>query len=80
MRATVFRAKGDVRVEQVPDPSLRQPTDALVRSTHACICGSDLWFYRGLEQWESGWRCGYEWMGVVGSSPGVNVESRWRRS
>jgi threonine dehydrogenase-like Zn-dependent dehydrogenase len=65
MRATVFHAKGDVRVEQVPDPTLHQPTDALVRITHACICGSDLWFYRGIEAWESGWRCGHEWMGVV---------------
>jgi threonine dehydrogenase-like Zn-dependent dehydrogenase len=65
MRATVFHAQGDVRVEQVPDPTLRQPTDALVRITHACICGSDLWFYRGLHPWEPGCRCGHEWMGVV---------------
>lgn len=65
MRATVFHAKGDVRVEQVPDPTLRQSTDALVRINHACICGSDLWFYRGMQPWQPGWRCGHEWMGVV---------------
>src|SRR5450755_4642275 len=65
MRATVFHATGDVRVEQVPDPKLHEPTDAVVRITHACICGSDLWFYRGVQPWEPGWRCGHEWMGVV---------------
>jgi threonine dehydrogenase-like Zn-dependent dehydrogenase len=65
MRATVFHAKSDVRVERVPDPTLHQPTDAVIRITHACICGSDLWFYRGIQPWEPGWRCGHEWMGVV---------------
>lgn len=65
MRATVYYAPGDVRVEDVPDPVIEQPTDAVVRITHACICGSDLWFYRGLDNWQSGWRTGHEWMGVV---------------
>lgn len=65
MRATVFRGPGEVRVEEVPDPSIEQPTDALVRVTHACICGSDLWFYRGISEWEPGWRTGHEWVGVV---------------
>ena len=65
MRATVFHGARDVRVENVPDPRIEQPTDALVRVTHACICGSDLWFYRGVAAWESGWRTGHEWMGVV---------------
>lgn len=65
MRATVYHAPGDVRVENVPDPEIQQPTDAIVRITHACICGSDLWFYRGLDNWQSGWRTGHEWMGVV---------------
>jgi threonine dehydrogenase-like Zn-dependent dehydrogenase len=65
MRATVFHAAGDVRVESVPDPSIQQPTDAIVRVTHACICGSDLWFYRGVSKWEPGWRTGHEFMGVI---------------
>lgn len=65
MRATVFRGPRDVRVEEVPDPSIEQPTDAVVRVTHACICGSDLWFYRGISEWEPGWRTGHEWIGVV---------------
>jgi threonine dehydrogenase-like Zn-dependent dehydrogenase len=65
MRATVFIDKGDVRVQDVPDPSIERPTDAIVRVTHACICGSDLWFYRGVSKWEPGWRTGHEFMGVV---------------
>lgn len=65
MRATVYYAPRDVRVETVPDPIVQQPTDAVVRITHACICGSDLWFYRGEEDWQPGWRTGHEWMGIV---------------
>jgi D-arabinose 1-dehydrogenase-like Zn-dependent alcohol dehydrogenase len=47
MRAAVFRGAFDIRVEQIPDASLLEPTDAVVRITHACICGTDLWPYRG---------------------------------
>jgi len=65
MKATVYYAPGDVRVDTVPDPIIQQPTDAIVRITHACICGSDLWFYRGEEEWQPGWRAGHEWMGIV---------------
>jgi len=65
MRATVFRSPFDVRIEQVPDAALQEPTDALVRITHAAICGSDLWPYRGLEPYQPGWRLGHEWMGIV---------------
>ena len=45
MRATLMYAAGDVRIEDVPDPTLVDPTDAIVRVTSACICGSDLWPY-----------------------------------
>jgi threonine dehydrogenase-like Zn-dependent dehydrogenase len=65
MKATVYHAAGDVRVETVPDPKILEPTDAIVRVTHACICGSDLWFYRGDAKWEAGWRTGHELMGIV---------------
>ncbi|GAC1491315.1 MAG: zinc-dependent alcohol dehydrogenase family protein [Vulcanimicrobiaceae bacterium] len=62
----MYRAAGDVRVETVPDPVIQKPTDAIVRVTHACICGSDLWFYRGeAKAWQPGWRTGHEWMGIV---------------
>jgi threonine dehydrogenase-like Zn-dependent dehydrogenase len=66
LRATVYHGTRDVRVEDVPDATLREPTDALVRVTHACICGSDLWPYRGemLVYGENG-RMGHELMGVV---------------
>ena len=45
MRATIFRGPFDVRIEQVLDAALHEPTDAVVRITHACICGSDVWPY-----------------------------------
>ena len=50
MRATVMYAAGDVRVEDVPDPQLVDPTDAIMRVTRACICGSDLWPYATWSQ------------------------------
>jgi threonine dehydrogenase-like Zn-dependent dehydrogenase len=52
MRATVMYSAGDVRIENVPDARLIKPTDALVRVTRACICGSDLWPYKAMEQSE----------------------------
>ena len=74
MKATIFHAPGDLRVEEVPDPAIKEPTDAIVRVTHACICGSDLWFYRGLMPYEPGWRTGHEWMGIVEEvGPGVRT-------
>src|SRR5437879_5576942 len=65
MRTTCFHGPFDVRVEQVPDATLHEPTDAVVRITHAAICGSDLWPYRGLEPFQPGGRLGHEWMGMV---------------
>lgn len=65
MRATVMYRAGDVRVENVPDAKIEQPTDALVRVTRACICGSDLWPYHELEPIEKGRQMGHEAIGVV---------------
>ncbi|WP_200938880.1 alcohol dehydrogenase catalytic domain-containing protein [Modestobacter sp. Leaf380] len=65
MRATVMYAAGDVRVEEVPDPVLTAPTDALVRVTFACVCGSDLHPYHDLEDTPGGRRMGHEAIGVV---------------
>ena len=48
MRATVMYSAGDVRIEDVPDPSIVDPTDAILRVTRACICGSDLWPYASM--------------------------------
>lgn len=65
MKATIMYRAGDVRVENVPDASIKAPTDALVRVTRACICGSDLWPYHDLEPTENGRRMGHEAIGVV---------------
>ncbi len=65
MRATLMYAAGDVRVEHVPDPSIVDPTDAIVRVTSACICGSDLWPYAELERTETRPPMGHEAIGVV---------------
>ena len=56
---------GDVRVEDVPDARLVEPTDALVRVTRAAICGSDLWPFRTMEPSPAGRRMGHEFIGVV---------------
>jgi threonine dehydrogenase-like Zn-dependent dehydrogenase len=56
---------GDVRVEQVPDAQLIEPTDALVQVARAAICGSDLWPYKSMEPTDSGRRMGHEFVGVV---------------
>ena len=56
---------GDVRVETVPDARLKEPTDALVRVTRSCICGSDLWPYQKMPKSETGNRMGHEFIGVV---------------
>jgi threonine dehydrogenase-like Zn-dependent dehydrogenase len=65
MRATVIRGPHDIRVEDVPDPVLRDGHDAIVRVTHACICGSDLWAYRGIAARTPGQRIGHEFIGIV---------------
>jgi threonine dehydrogenase-like Zn-dependent dehydrogenase len=54
-----------VRVETFADPTIIEPTDAVVRVVNAAICGSDLWFYRGISPWPAGWRTGHEYTGVV---------------
>ena len=65
MRATVMYGAGDVRVDDVPDARLVEPTDALVTVTSAAICGSDLWPYKSMEHTETGRRMGHEFIGVV---------------
>lgn len=65
MRATLLYGAGDVRVEDVPDASISLPTDALVRVTRSCICGSDLWPYKSKPAGADGQRMGHEFIGVV---------------
>ncbi len=65
MKATVYHGPHDVRLENVPDPRILDPRDAIVRITRAAICGSDLWFYRGITQPTPGNRTGHEFVGAV---------------
>ncbi|WP_299536678.1 zinc-dependent alcohol dehydrogenase family protein [uncultured Streptomyces sp.] len=65
MRATVIQAPHDIRVEEVADPEIRRATDAVVRVVRACVCGSDLWAYRGESARQPGQRIGHEFLGVV---------------
>jgi threonine dehydrogenase-like Zn-dependent dehydrogenase len=65
MRATVMYSAGDVRVENVPDARLIEPTDALLAVSRACICGSDLWPYNLMETAATGRPMGHEAIGVV---------------
>ena len=65
MRATVMHGAGDVRIENVPDAQLIEPTDALITVTGACICGSDLWPYKTMARDDAGRRMGHEAVGVV---------------
>jgi threonine dehydrogenase-like Zn-dependent dehydrogenase len=65
MRATLLYGAGDVRVEDVPDSVVKLPTDALVRITASCICGSDLWPYDSKDPAEPPVRIGHEFIGVV---------------
>ncbi|GLZ31871.1 IMP dehydrogenase [Lentzea sp. NBRC 105346] len=74
MRATTIHGSHDIRVEEVPDAAVRQPTDAVVRVELACICGSDLWAYRGVAKREAGQRIGHEFIGIV-EEVGSSVES-----
>jgi threonine dehydrogenase-like Zn-dependent dehydrogenase len=65
MRATIMHGRHDVRVENVPDATIQQPTDALVRVTRACICGSDLWPYNDMDSRGFPRPMGHEAIGVV---------------
>lgn len=66
MRATMIYGAGDVRLENVPDAHIKESTDAVIRITHASICGSDLWPYRGYGEYpDNGRPMGHEAIGVV---------------
>jgi threonine dehydrogenase-like Zn-dependent dehydrogenase len=65
MRGVVMHGPGDVRVEQREDPKIIEPTDAVIRLTASCICGSDLWPYRGVEKIDAPLPMGHEYVGVV---------------
>jgi len=65
MRVAVMSAPGEVRVEDRPEPTILKPTDAVIRLSATCICGSDLWPYRGIEVLDGPRPMGHEYAGIV---------------
>jgi threonine dehydrogenase-like Zn-dependent dehydrogenase len=65
MRGTVLHAPRDVRLEQRDDPKITEPTDAIIRMTATCVCGSDLWDYRGINPVTQPTPMGHEYCGIV---------------
>jgi threonine dehydrogenase-like Zn-dependent dehydrogenase len=65
MRGTVIHAARDIRLEDLPDPTIIEPTDAVVRTVATCVCGSDLWRYRGIAEMPKPMPIGHEYVGVV---------------
>jgi threonine dehydrogenase-like Zn-dependent dehydrogenase len=65
MRGVILHAPGDVRVEKRGDPKIEQSTDAIIRLAATCVCGSDLWPYRGIEPVDGPAPMGHEYVGVV---------------
>ena len=65
MRATVIYGPGDIRVEDRSEPSIVEPTDAVVRTVASCVCGSDLWRYRGIADVPRPTPIGHEYVGIV---------------
>jgi threonine dehydrogenase-like Zn-dependent dehydrogenase len=65
MRGVVMHAPGDVRVEDRPEPTILKPTDAIIRLSATCVCGSDLWPYRGADEVSEPTPMGHEYAGIV---------------
>jgi threonine dehydrogenase-like Zn-dependent dehydrogenase len=65
MKGTMLYGPRDVRFEERPDPTIIEPTDAILRISAACVCGSDLWPYRGIEPTNQPRPMGHEYVGIV---------------
>jgi threonine dehydrogenase-like Zn-dependent dehydrogenase len=65
MRGAILYAPGDVRVDERDDPTIVEPTDAVIRLSATCVCGSDLWPYRGIEAVDGPSPMGHEYVGIV---------------
>ncbi|MEW6636719.1 MAG: zinc-dependent alcohol dehydrogenase family protein [Actinomycetota bacterium] len=65
MRGTVLYGPRDVRSEELPDPQILEPTDAIIRLPLTCVCGSDLWPYRGIDEVSEPVPMGHEYVGIV---------------
>src|SRR4051794_8023298 len=77
MRGTVLYGPGDIRFEDREDPRIEEPTDAVIRIAATCVCGSDLWPYRGLQPIKGPTPMGHEYCGVVEEvgRPGRSVKA-----
>ncbi|MGQ4420360.1 alcohol dehydrogenase catalytic domain-containing protein, partial [Streptomyces sp. SAS_269] len=64
MKAALFKAERQIEVGERPDPGIQDPTDVVVRVVRGCVCGSDLWYYRGVNDHKAG-SIGHEYIGVV---------------
>jgi threonine dehydrogenase-like Zn-dependent dehydrogenase len=64
MKAAIFKGKGKIELGERPNPRIQEPTDAVVRVVYGCVCGSDLWYYRGINPHKVG-SIGHEFIGVV---------------
>ena len=64
MKAAIFKEKGNIELGERPNPTIQEPTDAVVRVVMGCVCGSDLWYYRGINPHKVG-SIGHELIGVV---------------
>ena len=65
MRGAIIYAPGDVRLEERPEPTIIDPTDAIIRTVATCVCGSDLWRYRGIADVPAPTPIGHEYVGIV---------------
>ncbi|MGO4837322.1 alcohol dehydrogenase catalytic domain-containing protein, partial [Rhizobiaceae sp. 2RAB30] len=65
MRATLLYAPGDIRCEEVAEPKIEHPTDAIIKLSASCVCGSDLWPFRGLQNIKAPQHMGHEYCGIV---------------
>jgi alcohol dehydrogenase len=72
MKAAIFKGKGKIEIEQRPRPQIKESTDAIVAVVLSCVCGSDLWYYRGIEPHKEG-PIGHEFIGLV-EQTGVDVK------
>lgn len=75
MKATIIHGAGDLRVEEVADPVIQQPTDAIVRTVRTCICGSDLHPYHSMKPSSRGQSMGHELLGVVEETGAVGLSA-----
>ncbi|SPE16911.1 Glutathione-independent formaldehyde dehydrogenase [Limosilactobacillus fermentum] len=65
MKAAVFMGPGKMEVHEVDRPTIEKPTDAVLKIVRACVCGSDLWWFRGISNRQTGTTTGHEAIGIV---------------